>query len=164
MLDLEVAGAVRELGDGDQVPAAQPHRVKRLYDSHHGLAKAVARGLSAIEASAATGYSIGRIATLKEDPCFQELVAFYRADNEKVARDVEALFLNVGYDALQLLHEELQDCPAEFAPSLKLELVKAMFDRAGFSPIARTLNKNYNVHIGDRLDQLNGRGRKDEAA
>jgi hypothetical protein len=50
-----------------------------LRDTHHRVARAVAAGLPNVEVAQACGYSINRIAMLKKDPAFQDLVAHYRA-------------------------------------------------------------------------------------
>lgn len=161
MLDLEVAGAVRELTDADIAPPAAPPSVKKLRDSHHALARALAHGLSPLEASAQTGYAPSRISTLQNDPAFKELTAFYRQSRDEVARNVEAQFLAFGLDFLQELHERLQDEPESFNNATMLEVTTRLLDRAGFAPISRSINKNMNVNIGERLDAAR---RKKEAA
>lgn len=52
--------------------------VQRLRDPHHRIARLIASGLRLDEVAQRSGYSLGRINTLKNDPAFQELVAKYR--------------------------------------------------------------------------------------
>lgn len=53
--------------------------LQSIRDTHHRVARAVAAGLPNHEVAQACGYSQNRIAMLKKDPAFQELVAHYRA-------------------------------------------------------------------------------------
>jgi hypothetical protein len=52
--------------------------LKSLSDGHHRVARAVAAGLSNLDVAAITGRTATRIAMLKQDPAFIELVAHYR--------------------------------------------------------------------------------------
>ena len=163
MLDLELAGPVRELTESDRA-VARPQQLKRLRDSHHAIAKAVARGLKPVEISAMTGYSLARIYTLEHDPTFRELVEFYRADGDRVARNVEGMLLGIALDSYQVLHERILDNPEDIGFMQLHELAKNAIDRAGFAPVSRSINKNINENIGERLDRANGRPVKKDAA
>src|SRR5262245_47529587 len=48
----------------------QPVALKRITERHHALARCLATGMSATEASIVTGYSPSRISILKDDPAF----------------------------------------------------------------------------------------------
>jgi hypothetical protein len=69
-LDLEVAGTVRELTEDERPPPSEVSYVAKLRDSHHALARALARGQTPIQASQATGYRVSRIYLLLRDPTF----------------------------------------------------------------------------------------------
>lgn len=160
-LDLEVAGVVRELAEGEALPASRAPEVKRLRDSHHALARLLARGLTPAQASQQTGYSASRISTLQLDPAFQELLSHYRRDADNVSQEVEARFLMIAGDAAQVVHERLLDEGDEVPLVQALEVFKVFADRAGFAPIQRSVNKNLNLNIGERLDRA--RARRDAA-
>lgn len=160
-LDLEVAGAVRELRAEERAVNTTPV-VKRLRDSHHAVAKLLARGMTPTQVSLQTGYAPSRISTLQNDPAFQEMLAFYRQDNEAVAEAVEAQFLGVAMDAKQAIQERLLDEGEEVSLTTLNEIFKTFADRAGYAPIQRSISKNVNLNIGERLDAA--RKRKDEAA
>ena len=87
------AEAVRELGQSDLALLAterhiQPSHVQRLSSRHHALARCVATGMSAEEASACTGYTSSRISVMKDDPAFAELVSFYQSDKANLVHDL----------------------------------------------------------------------------
>jgi hypothetical protein len=158
--DLESAGPIRELAEGERGVARAP-TLKRLRDSHHAVARLLAHGLTPFQVSLQTGYSPSRISTLQVDPAFQELREFYRRNADAVAQEFEAKMQLVAQDAAQRIHEMVQDDEIE-SPALLNEIFKTFADRAGFAPVQRSVNKNMNLNIGERLDAA--RRRKDEAA
>lgn len=152
-LDLEIAGAVRELGPTDESPAAAPRMLTRLRDSHHQVARLIAAGQPTQEVSRITGYSISRLSWLQnQDPAFRELVEFYRQDSRDTAQAVEARLLGVALDAVQTFHERMLDEPETLSPATVLEAAKVLLDRAGYAPVTKSVNKNLNLNIGARFD------------
>jgi hypothetical protein len=146
------------------VPARTP-TVKRLRDSHHALARALATGLTPTEASLATGYSISRISILQQDPSFRDLMEHYRRTNDEAILDIEGRITGLAADTMQELRERLEDAPETFSNEEITDIAKLMLDRAGYAPITRSINLNKNIGIGERLDRLNQRDRKrDDAA
>lgn len=160
-LDLEVVGEVEELPP-DAVVERPVAVIKRLRDSHHSAAKLLARGMAPHQVSLQTGYSPSRLSILQADPSFQELTAYYRQNNDVVAAEVESMFLGIARDFAQELHERVLDNPENFTPSELTENFKVFADRAGFAPISRSVNKNLNLNIGDRMDAIPAR-KKDAA-
>lgn len=167
---LDLLGPVRDVELDEVIPPAKPPSIARLRESHHAVARLIAKGLRVAEVSSQTGYSISRLSILQNDPSFIELVAFYREDSERVSKEMEAQFLLVGLDFMQELHERLLDSPNELSDAMILEAAKQFLDRAGFSPINRSISKSMVMNYGDRLDRANGRRttdaewRKDDAA
>ena len=155
-LDLELCGVVREVKAGDVVPRGTPPAVTRLRDSHHAAARLIARGLNETEVSHLTGYALSRISSLKRDPLFAELVEAYRLEQREAQRDLEALWLGVATDYGQHIHEALLDNPEAVPVSVALDVFKAFADRAGMAPVSRSVNKNLNLNIGERLDRARG--------
>lgn len=152
-LDLEIAGAVRDLRPDDETQAARPRELTRLRDSHHQCARLVAAGLRTEEVSRITGYSIARLSWLQnQDPAFKELVEFYRQDSRDAQMAVEARLLGVALDAVQVFHERMLDEPETLAPATVLEAAKVLLDRAGYAPVTKSVNKNLNLNIGARFD------------
>jgi hypothetical protein len=154
---LDLTGPVREIDVDDIVPPARPPTVGKLRESHHAVARLFAQGLRNAEISLQTGYSLSRLSVLQDDPTFMELVAFYRDDAQKVAQEMEAKFLLVGNDFMQELHDRLLGNPDGLSDALILEAAKQFLDRAGFSPVNRSISKSLVMNIGERLDRANGR-------
>jgi len=156
-LDLELVGAVREVQVGEEPPRASTPTTLRLRDSHHALARLLSRGVDETTCSHMTGYALSRISALKRDPLFIELMTAYRIDARDVQRDLEAMWLGIAQDYAQHAHERLHDSPDEVSVQTALDAFKVFADRAGFSPIARSDNRNVNINIGDRLDRARAR-------
>lgn len=153
-LDLEIAGAVRELTAGEASSTARPRELTRLRDSHHQVAKLIAAGLRTQDVSRMTGYSISRLSWLQsQDPSFKELVEFYRQDRRDVEVDVEARLRTVALDAVQHFHETMLENPDAITPALALEASKVFLDRSGYAPVTKSVNKNLNLNIGARFDK-----------
>ena len=155
--DLEIVGETVAVRDGEPVPVAEPVSVKRLAQSHHMAARRLARGLSVMQVSAQTGYSPGRLASLKVDPSFKELVVHYERDNADIQGEVEERMRLIAEDARGVLHNRILDDPDSMDPALVLEISKVYYDRAGYAPISRSVNKNLNLTIGARMDALSKR-------
>ncbi len=148
-LDLEIAGAVRELTPDEAGQSNQPRLLVRLRDSHHQVARLIAAGLRTQDVSRMTGYSISRLSWLQsQDPAFRELVEFYRQDRHDAEMDVEARLRMVALDAVQHFHETLTERPDEITPALALEASKVYLDRAGHAPVNRSISKNLNLNVG----------------
>lgn len=133
-------------------PSEDKHILKRMRDSHHALARLVAAGVPTSVASVQTGYAEGSIRVYLQDTSFKELIEFYRTDARSVQTDVEELFLLSAREARAILQERMIERPETVSTSQALDIFKAMADRAGYAPVQRTINKNLNVSIGDRLD------------
>lgn len=129
---------VRELEVADlKMPATQVQtapKIKKIRDSHHALARVLVTAGSEAEASAITGYSPSRISILKADPQFQELLEFYRKEGESAVGDLRNRMAGMAMDALQELHERLEEKPEEFGNVLLKDIVKEMADRTGHAP------------------------------
>ena len=153
-LDLEIAGAVRELTAGEPKEVSRPRELTRLRDSHHQVARLIASGLRTQDVSRMTGYAISRLSWLQsQDPAFKELVEFYRQERHDVEMAVEARLLTVSLDAVQHFHEAMLDNPESVTPALALEASKVFLDRAGYAPITKSINKNLNLNIGAKMDR-----------
>jgi hypothetical protein len=151
-LDLELCGVVRDVTAGDVVPRGSAPAITRLRDSHHTAARLLARGLNETEVAHITGYALSRLSSLKRDPLFAELIDAYRIEGREAARDLEAMWLGMAVDFGQHIHETLLDRPDEVPIGVALDVFKALADRAGMAPVTRSVNKNLNLNIGERLD------------
>lgn len=123
---------------------------KRMTMRHHSLARCVAAGMPNWEACAITGYKPATVSLLKNDPTFNELVAFYRKNIDKEFVDLHRRLAVVSADALDLLHEKIENAPDELSPGQLMEVVKMGADRTGHGP-SQTSNVNVNIDLGERL-------------
>lgn len=138
------------------------NRVKTFRDTHHRLARLVAAGLRNEEVLRITGFSIGRLNTLKADPAFQELVASYR---DKVTDAFAQAQVEVHESANELmvrglhhLHEHFNraDDEDKLVPMASLnKLLPDLMDRFGYSK--KVVNTNVNVDFAKEFERAMAR-------
>lgn len=160
MLDLRIGPGrrvaptiVRDLGSlteeqlvllaGERGTKATP--IKELRDRHHSVARLLASGKKEWEVAAITGYGISRIAILKADPTFRELVEFYRKEVDTAYVDLHEQLAGMAKDAIIVMRERLEDAPEELSDTKLLEMIKLGADRTGHGPSS---TQNVNVHVG----------------
>lgn len=154
---------VRELTAEDRElslnPPASPaqQRLKKIRDTHHALARALASGMGNAEASACTGYSIVRISILLADPAFQDLIAHYQEIVETAYADLYSRMGALSVDIIDELRERFEDgeedSKGEMKPLSTTQLHAMLIsfaDRTGFGP--KTTQVNVNVDLAGRLD------------
>jgi hypothetical protein len=162
----EVLG-VRELS-ADEVKhlhRAKLPAVKRLRHAHHRLALLVATGLSEHEISVLSGYSMGRIQTLKADPAFRELIAaklgLIEAQTVDQIAEYNQLILTNGLKAEQLIADKLDaalDSEEDDIPwAVLLKASRDAADRVGLAK--RSVAVNVNVDFASQLQKAVQRSR-----
>lgn len=130
----------------------KPALVKRISDSHHAVARALASGLKPGEVSIITGYSLSRISILQADPAFQELLAFYRENLDVVYADLHTRMAQLSLDSAQLLQERMENDPDSFSNGALMDVLKLAADRTGHAPVSRTVSKvDVTVGFADAL-------------
>jgi len=147
---------IRELVESDLALLATergitPQPIKKLRDSHHGLARALAAGMTPAQCQIITGYSPSRISILQADPAFQELVSHYRGLETELHADMIERMKTLGLDSLEELRERLEDKPEDFSPNMLLEIVKTMADRTGAGPATKSTSVNVQVNYADMV-------------
>lgn len=148
----EILG-VRPLARSELSVLAQPrptNSLKRLRDTHHRVARAVAAGLRNHVVAEVTGYTVQRVSMLMNDAAFMELVAHYRAMIN--AEFVDAADPVIDYmrtnamKAAAMLSDKLDEAMdnGEFLPTRDLLGIQELgFDRTGYGKV----NKNVNVNV-----------------
>lgn len=130
-LELEV---LRELTPSDLAalpsPKSKPHVVKTLRHTHHLAAKLIAEGRKNQEVCAITGYSPSRVSILKQDPAFQDLVAYYAEQVREAFTNVHAKLAALGEACVEELMERLDDKPESFSHNQIREVMEATLDRS----------------------------------
>jgi len=116
--------------------------INKLKQSHHALARLIAEGRPHVEVAAITGYSQSRISLLMDDPAFAELVGFYSGQVAEVYLNVHQRLASLGLDALEELHDRLNDPEApDFSNRELQDIVALTFDRAGYGPRSTQVNE-----------------------
>lgn len=108
---------------------------RRMRDSHHALARAVASGMDQIEASRITGFSQGYISDLTQnDPAFGELLAYYRKETAKDHADLRERLTILALDVSQEVADRLREAPETFSNGDLRQFLTALADRTGHGP------------------------------
>jgi len=94
-------------------------------------------GMKTTQAALVTGYSTVRVTQLEKDPTFVTLVADYREASKDMIASMTERMTNLSLDALDLLHDRLQENPENFSINALLEMVKTFADRTGHGPNQR---------------------------
>ena len=116
-------------------PSTRPATsLARIHASHHALARCIASGMRVYQAALTTGYSEARISILQRDSTFMALVAEYREESKGLFADMAERMSNVSLDALEVLHERLQENPTGFSIPVLLDIVRTFADRTGYGP------------------------------
>ena len=135
-------------------------RVKSFRDSHHRVARLIALGYRNEEVLRITGFSATRLATLKQDPAFQELIAQYRekafeADRAEIDEMQETSRSNMLRAERQLEeHFDKADEEGELLPvKTLLAITSDRADRFGY-PKKKEINSNYTVDFAKRIERM----------
>jgi hypothetical protein len=153
----------RELEDGDVPALAAPpppvtpvQTLSRISSKHHELAALVARGMSDVEISVATGYSGAYLSTLRQDPSFAELVAYYRDQSEIAAVDGLKRLHQLGMSAVDELQKRVDENPDDWSNGsmmrlAELGIIKPLVAQARMAEAGRepTAPVTFNIHFGD---------------
>lgn len=140
-------------------PTAKPAAsTRQLRDSHHAIARLYAEGRKGVEISAITGYTQPWLSTLQNDPAFQELIEFYRANLQFQYNDYIERMAACRNDTLQEMHMRLHD-----DENGKIELADLhkqfalLSDRTGFGPQSRSVNVHVHTGFAERLEEARQR-------
>lgn len=164
----EITG-VRELTRAEvlSVRRGREPAVKELKDSHHLVARLFAMGLRPSEVAFEAGYSLGRVSTLRADPSFQELIAFYRADENAAFREKRDNYYDFVIANRNLAARHLNDrlSDEEQAASISTSQLIAISadgaDRTGY--VKRSVNVNVNADFTQALEAAIKRTREEKA-
>ena len=135
---------------------SEPSTIKKLRERHHALAKLLAQGTPPGEAGMICGYVGSRVSILLSDPAFKELVTFYRESVTERYFDMHEAAAALGRDAIEELHERLEDEPESFTIPALMELSKTMMDRVGHGP-SSSQNINVNIGLAEKLQRARER-------
>ena len=137
--------------------------IVKLRESHHIVARLLASGLSVGEVAAEVGYTVTRIAVLKNSPAVQDLIARYRdEDTAEWRKSRDQYYESVhaaGRKAWRQINDQLDDADDENPLPLKvlLSVADSSADRVGYHK--KSTKENINIDFAARLDAAIARSR-----
>lgn len=150
--------SARDLQELEDAPALEPKEpLKRIRSQHHALARAIASGLTVNQAAVMVGYTPAHVSSLKSDPTFKELIAFYADKNREIFYDAAQRMAGLAEDAIAELSERIlsgEKIPLETL----MDIVKLAADRSGLGPQSKS-TVNVNIGIASRLEEARRRMR-----
>ena len=120
---------LRELSEADLRETAAPAellQIKELKSAHHGVARLLAQGRSLADTAVITGYSIGYLSRLRQNPAFQELQQHYGLVEDFATADVLQQMQDVGLEALSILRERQELEPEKFSTGQLQENIRLL--------------------------------------
>lgn len=125
----------------------------RLTQKHHLLARYLAKGYTPEQASMLSGHSPGYARTLKGDPTFEDLLAYYVGESEEFQELARMKLEGISMAAMDEIMDRLEDdAQRAKVPMAQLEsLVKTTADRMGLGPQTKQ-ETNVTVGIAQRLE------------
>lgn len=144
-----------------------PRLLERLRDPHHNLARLLAMGKRNEEAGRLAGYSANRVAMLKSDPAFKELIEYYRnlvvqSFKENADEYFDLLSANMIKAEKQIAEKlEIAEEAGETLPIRELVAIgRDAADRVGYGK--KQTNLNVNVDFASQLEKAIKRSGKDK--
>jgi hypothetical protein len=120
----------QELREHNWQQAAPERALSTLRTGHQQLAQLLASGVNDLDASMITGRSVSSIRTLRVDPAFKELLAYYAEQQEQFKFDAYARLVTLGGTAMDVLQERLEDAPDRFTNNELRQIVESTMDRS----------------------------------
>lgn len=128
---------VRELNEADlellHRPTPQGSEVPfltQIKHTHHLLARLLAAGRSAYDASVITGYSPAWISSLQRDPAFMELLAYYKHQADEVFLNVQERLAALCVTSIEELQERMLHQPESFSHKELMMAIEITGDRS----------------------------------
>lgn len=122
--------------------------VQKIKHSHHEVARLIGIGMKQIDVSRITGYTTVTIHNLMNSPAFMDLVEHYSEMRDEAVMDIAGRLSVVASDALDVLHERINEEGEDKMDSETLRKVtKDILDRAGHSPVSRSESRSINIGL-----------------
>ncbi len=142
-----LAVVVRELDAADallidrMVTPSRPS-IAVLRDSHHRVARMLAKGIDPVVISTATGYAVNRVKELARDMSMRELVSHYEKMIDEVAVDFKQRYETLMANSTGMLLERMEAEPETFNNQMLLEITTTLGDRTGMAPTSKIESKH----------------------
>lgn len=149
--------------------------IPQLRETHHAVARAVARGLTNTAIASRLGCSPREIRLYQADPSFQELVLHYRNEVEPTADPTADRLKLLALDVLDELRTRLLFKPDTLSVGQLVGLLNGALDRTGHGPSSKVETKHTFTSGGEieemrtilreeRVTVINARATPDSAA
>lgn len=113
----------------------------RVRTTHHLAAREIASGKDLVEVSYITGYTTQRLVQLKNDPAFQELLAYYGSQQEAKWLNVQERLATLGVAVVEEMQHRLETVPDKITDGELRKWAETLLDRSGHGA-SRTVNVN----------------------
>ena len=120
----------QELREHNWQQAAPERALSTLRTGHQQLAQLLASGVNDLDASMITGRTVSSIRTLRVDPAFKELLAYYAEQQEQHKFDAYGRLVTLGGTAMDVLQERLEEAPDRFTNNELRQIVESTMDRS----------------------------------
>lgn len=127
--------ALASLQEGSLGAESRP--LMKIRHSHHTLARLLADGMPAVQASAITGYSQSYISIIQADPAFKATIDYYREQKSEIYFDLHERLKALGIDAVEEIQSRLAENPDNLTTRELKELAEMVLDRTGFGPTTK---------------------------
>lgn len=134
--------------------------LKRITDRHHAVARLIAGGMGYEEAGMITGYAPGRLAVLKTDIAFRELIEFYRTSLDREMRSNFQRMSGLAATAADILQDRMEDEPDDLTVGQLVEITKMGADRSGLGPSSTNVTLNVNMGLADKMKRAREQARR----
>lgn len=137
----------------ERAPSSRPPlTLERITDRHHMLARNLAAGMPAWEASVISGYHPSYISQLTTCPTFQNLVKHYRDNVDALYADVHQHHVGMTVDSAVILRERMENDPDSLSTGQLIEINKLGADRTGHGPQTSSTQVNIHVNTAAKLE------------
>lgn len=133
-----------------------PPAMQRARTTHHLAAREVAKGQSDVQVSEIVGYTPMRIAQLRADPAFQELVAHYRITEGVGQEFVQRRLLAMGLALTEELMDRMERQPEKFSLEELRRWTETLLDRSGHGRQLKLDSRSLTVTVIDQIKREAG--------
>ena len=137
-----------DLGETNGRKKAGTVTLTKVRSVHHQMAMYIVQGYSNVEISAMLGVTAQRIALLKSDPAFQEVLEYYQEQNRDAGASIIERLQTISLLGLEEIQDRLLDEPELLSVPQITRLVEMALDRSGHAPGGRNQKEHTPLESG----------------
>jgi hypothetical protein len=131
--------------------------LQKLRETHHQLARLLAKGMKVGEAALVVGYDPSRVSILLADPAFQNLVQTYAGVKDLEFADWARVAGITSKEMLEEVRDRFHENPEAFSNDFLIDAGMKLADRTGNGPSHKMTNVNVNVDLAARIESARRR-------